>query len=292
MVKFYLLVSIRPDAIDFRLLKHANHLEKFHIVINTTDKDLEEELVTYCVDKGLEYTVTESDGTPATGKNSMLDVFLKSDNEYAVCIDGDDVLTEYGRVFYTELGEDENPPDLLCLYRQGHILNAVQQTELVFPQDKTPTIHYTEDDIYHFLCMQDEGEGPEQYRKWAKWRDRNNKWMNKFSENNEYMCRMVWFSRKCAEMTCYDNEITIGEDVVQFLKHKRNAHDGNLRMFRRKDDEQPTYLTYMGGTSITRPMINPHSWDWLGPFNEKLQIMEDNGEMPKEYRNLPDWKNA
>ena len=85
MVKFYLLVSIRPDAIDFRLLKHANYLEKFHIVINTTDKDLEEDLVHYCTDKGLEFTVTESDGTPATGKNSMLDVFLKSDNEYAVC---------------------------------------------------------------------------------------------------------------------------------------------------------------------------------------------------------------
>ena len=45
--------------------------------------------------EGIEHYVTESDGTPATGKNSVLRLFLESDNEYMVQVDGDDMITPY-----------------------------------------------------------------------------------------------------------------------------------------------------------------------------------------------------
>ena len=53
-----------------------------------------------CVSEGIEHYVTESDGTPATGKNSVLRLFLESDNEYMVHVDGDDMITPYGRNLY------------------------------------------------------------------------------------------------------------------------------------------------------------------------------------------------
>ena len=44
----------------------------------------------WCISESVEYYVTESDGTPSTGKNSVMELFRASDNDYMVLVDGDD----------------------------------------------------------------------------------------------------------------------------------------------------------------------------------------------------------
>ena len=128
-----MLVSRDVTLTEKRINEFPTDWSKLHVIINTKDKDVEKDLVELVEDCELEYTVTESDGTPATGKNSLLKVFLESDNDYAVGIDGDDYITDYGAQFYNNLAEHPNPPDLLALYNQlqhypmvGHIFKIGQ----------------------------------------------------------------------------------------------------------------------------------------------------------------------
>lgn len=283
MVKFYVLVSKDVKLTKKRLLSHFDNWDDFHVIINSKDKDMEESLVELVEGYGIDYTVTESDGTPATGKNSMLKVFLESDNEYAVCIDGDDILTAHGYDYYTQLGQDENPPDILALYRQQHIYweNSERLGSAHYLQDKSfpdSIAFMTEEELYEMLVFRykkyvgnieltDEEE--ETYRDMAFRRYRHNQVMNDYSERYEYMTRMVWFSRKAAELTDYDNSVTIGEDTLQFFKHKKSAEDGDLRVYIKRDGKgfEPTYITYMGNDSITRHKKNSF---WVDKPYDKL----------------------
>ena len=270
MVKFYVLVSKDVRLTKKRLLSHFDNWDNFHVIINTQDKDEEESLVELIEGYGIDYTVTESDGTPATGKNSLLKVFLESDNEYAVCIDGDDILTQHGYEFYSGLPfyDDHPPPDLLCLYRQQHIYwtDGDRLGSAQYLQDKSyksSIAFMDEDEMYEMLIYRYKKyvgnielteEEIRTYRDMAFKRYRHNQIMNTYSERYEYMTRMVWFSRKAAELTNYNNNIVIGEDTIQFFKHKKIAQEGGLRMFIKKDGRgvEPTYITYMGNHSITR----------------------------------------
>ena len=64
----------------------------------------------WCVDEGIEYYVTSSDGTPSTGKNSVLSLFRASDNDYMVLVDGDDYITKHGVWLYDTIAQSESPP--------------------------------------------------------------------------------------------------------------------------------------------------------------------------------------
>ena len=93
-LKFYALCSRNTRALSRHARKDRSGIprEDLVIVLNTLDKDFKEEAIEWCDKNDVEYVVTESDGTPSTGKNSVLDLFLKSDNDYMVLIDGDDLL--------------------------------------------------------------------------------------------------------------------------------------------------------------------------------------------------------
>ena len=80
------------------------------VVINTLDENYQRQAVNYCKELGVEYHITKSNGTPGNGKNAVQDVFLASDDEYCMQIDGDDIVTPYGVDFYKDIAS-RNPPD-------------------------------------------------------------------------------------------------------------------------------------------------------------------------------------
>ena len=71
-LKFYALCSKNLLATQ----RHEQTIPKedLHIVINSLDGDYVNTAVDYCVSANIEYSVTVSDGTPATGKNSVFDI--------------------------------------------------------------------------------------------------------------------------------------------------------------------------------------------------------------------------
>ena len=75
------------------------------VVINSLDPDYGAVASKWCEERGYEHHITESDGTPATGKNSVIKLFLESGEDYMVAVDGDDVLTHYGYKLYTAMAD-------------------------------------------------------------------------------------------------------------------------------------------------------------------------------------------
>jgi hypothetical protein len=85
---------------DFRRAKRAIEscsLQKFfqiqydiHVVINSLDEIFISQIQKYCIENSIKYTITVSDGTASTGKNSVFDVFNQTEYSHMCQLDGDD----------------------------------------------------------------------------------------------------------------------------------------------------------------------------------------------------------
>jgi len=305
-MRFYVLVSYNSAALKRTLVGLPK--DKTQVVINTLGDA--QELILMCEYMRVPYVVTESDGTPATGKNSMMEVFLKSDDDYGVFIDSGDILTPTGVEYYTKLERRPKPPDLVVLYKQIEIMGEIDVDRLSpnmlasqfpkewsvrYPYDKSVDDVYklSEKQLYEWMCFQADRVGDDdEIRVHSKERKIFHDFMNEFSEEYEYMTRMVFISRKAAEYIDYDNSLMIGEDTVQYLKLKKLALEGHLRAFKKRDGlgVSPTYLQVFDGGSITNRRRT--TWDWCIPLNRKLEEMQYQGEMPTPNVNIPDVENA
>lgn len=71
---------------------------KLTVFINTLNEPFKDGAVSLCQHMNLDYVITESNGTPARGKNTMVKWFSENtDDDYYIFVDGDDTL---GKGFY------------------------------------------------------------------------------------------------------------------------------------------------------------------------------------------------
>lgn len=303
-MKFYVLTSSSLEGL--RRICLFIRKEELVVVINTTNKEYEVKCSEFCERFTIPYHITESDGTPATGKNSVIKLFLESDDDYMVQIDGDDILTIHGYGLYKDLASCPSPPDMVVLYRQprvaikdigwlrekwdGRCSSFDKDWNLCYPSDKSDPIYanQTKETLYQYF-RKVYRVNHEISTRWAIDRIEMNDKMIRYSESKEYMCRMVFYSRKAAEYVHFDNSITIGEDTIQFLLLKKLAFENKLRILRRCEIELPTYLYTENPHQIT--MVTPdmyHTyWDWMRPFLDKLSEIEEG--LP-EFVSLPEFK--
>lgn len=269
-----------------RLIRNIKKLGKTNteVVINTRDSASEEWGVSWCKNNNVTYHVTESDGTPATGKNSVLKVFLESDNEYMVQVDGDDYLTPHGVELYQRLAEHPCPPDMVVLYRQPALSKG---GKIDFPFDKSRfTLDY--DLLMEFFTtnknyMLDR----ETAHEWATDRLEFDDWMNRKMEDREFMCRMVFHSREVAELMDYNNSLIVGEDTLQFLELKCLALQGKLNILRRKEREKPTYIYDQTEDDSFMRKDYKFDWSWCKPLLRELQKVKN---LPADFARLPEFR--
>ena len=228
------------------------------VVINSLDNDFIDQASTYCKENSIEYHITESDGTPATGKNSVMKVFLESDNEYMVQVDGDDTISEYGHQFYNSVAESEDPPDLIILYNQfqrwtrvwriNDITGEKIPVRVIRNQPWTrPHRSYKPEDSPEWLGDLEHLSLPEAKKKvtlekqyharstfldWA-WRHGQG---SPESQQRDIFQRMVFYSRKSAKLVNFPTEAIIGEDTLACVEMKEHFVKGNIKMVR--NDEQ------------------------------------------------------
>lgn len=67
---------------------NINH--EVRVVINSQDQTFIDELEYFCQYQNIKYHITESNGTPSLGKNSVFDIFNKSNCTHLAQLDGDD----------------------------------------------------------------------------------------------------------------------------------------------------------------------------------------------------------
>lgn len=285
-MKFYVLVSYNIRS--FQKCIHYIPREDLVVVINARFNEYLIPLEEYCDENDITYHVTESDGTPATGKNSVLKLFLESGEDYMMMIDGDDFITPYGVKYYKELAQTPAPPDVVVLYKQSSVshidvdlynLNTTADDlvnyELTYPLDKSdPELHKMSYDTLVTYFYKHYGVDMKTSKRWADARLEFNDTMNLYSEDYEYMTRMVFFSRKAAEKMHFDNQLVIGEDTIQCLKLKRMWADNEIVMMRKNDSHRPTYIMNREQDGICIAMQKRIHWNWLFPFLDKVKAID------------------
>lgn len=320
MLKYYVLVSKSMNCLcrQFDSLKRQETV----VVINTLDEEFKQQAVAWCTKNDIEFYITKSDGTAATGKNSVIDLFLESDNEYMVHVDGDDVITKFGRNLYRAISDQSYVPDCIALYKQV----MVNRYDIVQPLfDRQVDTNTVDIDAVmnhqncHFPHAYEVGERqgsvlnnielahhinvyierykmtPEKASRTSHIRLLLEQLYIDYGDGNETFNRMVFLSRKAAAWLYYDNDYKVGEDTIAYYQMKKYALDGHFDMSVRSEKQGFTYL-YMSDYDgvISRNNMDGQSetqlqnyWDWLEPL--LLRLKQVVRETPK-YTRLDDYK--
>lgn len=292
-------------------------LEDLAIVINTLDKEFEAEAVAYCQSEGIEHYVTESNGGPSMGKNSVLDLFQSSDNDYMVLIDGDDFVTPHGVWTYKELAQSATCPDAVALEYQYAIrpdsgyteeirelgfsastlnypLLGVSKAASVDP-DKTygmvDLAFYHSDDYWKealagriIPVYENNGHSKDLCNVHQRW----TKHVWNYISKKENHLRLTFFSKKLVQDGYRFNlDFTVGEDTLLYLDLKR-AYLDNKIVLRHLFDRYPTYIydTRIGGVVLEErdkggiKGTKDYGWYlWLKKLTEEYDRYESLGIM-------------
>ena len=285
-MKFYVLTSGNLNA----LKRHndpefSNILKKDTvIVINSLDESYVQEATEYCKAENLEHYITESNGTPSKGKNSVFDIFLASDNDYCVLIDGDDFLTPHGVWMYKHLEELETPPDAVCLINQ--ISLQLENNTLYFVTPFTVDYYYLLSTSSYDTFKNYYGLSHEKSVYFDSLTTKYYEEQQKYSEGSEVHCRVTWFSRKAA-MIRFNEDLIIGEDTLQMLELKHEALEGRLNVY--TTDEKPATYIYdqrEGGTVVIETNFG-EDCEWMDTYLKALEDIEHVGKLHENTR-LPE----
>lgn len=307
-LKFYVLTCRNL----FALKRHEKIIPKedLCIIINTQNSTYEAEAVSYCQTAGIEYHVTASDGTAATGKNSFCDIFEASTNDYAVLIDGDDFITPHGVWTYKQVAAMPTPPDVVALEYQYAFYRAWGYTPIIpaqvedwsiYDPDRVPawgTRCFTKPKVWWEEALSGDlikvGENePDDFAQTLH--DIHKAWAihcHKYINEWETHCRLVFFSKKAVNGFRFDNQYKVGEDTLMYFELKHAHMQGNLVM-KHLFDRYPTYVydTRIGG--VVEEAKDENGTDrgfveWLTLLVQGYDELELAGKMHEEK--LPELK--
>lgn len=278
MLKFYILVSRNIAKVQ----RHLKYLDKSEVVfvINTLDKEFEKECSQLLHLKRISYHITESNGTPAKGKNSLLEIFKNSDNDYCVQVDGDDCLTPHGINLYKQIASSKNPPDAICLRNQmAEVLDYSKSVEegkalikkLLFFKKKD--IDFEQLSLFLQEMSQFTKEEADTIIPYHK---QYYKYAHKYVDPEEAHCRVVFFSKKAANYKFPENFL-IAEDTLHYLLLKNAHFSGEIKMV--SNDERPVTYIYDqtdGDNTVFTEIINKN-WEWMNDFNKEVQKFKKQG---------------
>jgi hypothetical protein len=184
-----------------RAIKSALNQQKhsldfgIHVVINSQHPNFIQEIVEYCEFNCIKYSITESDGTPSTGKNAVFDVFKNSDYTHLSQLDGDDF---FYPSFLTQVQRH------LSKYPSTDVLSTIP-LDIITPVPQEGTVQLNNG--LHTLL-------------WGTHYFDNHDWVGFIGKDPiidgksvPNYGRLVLYSKKVVEMDFrYDKEIMIGED--------------------------------------------------------------------------------
>lgn len=250
-MKFYILTSRR---LDYLFRHHINiPKEDMVIVINSLDDDYVSQAEEYCKSENLEYHITESNGNPGRGKNSVLDLFLASDDEYMVQVDADDYITRDGYRLYKHIAELGDVDAVVLRNQRAYRNNRLvdDDVEIMFKENEPPKgrpphpsldwpykqykEHFTKYDTLHPSDIQERAR-----KMFVCYR-----WMDMFMEKHEFIeknSRPVLFSRRAASMVRFPEDIGLADDTAVYLDLKTMHFDGQLDVACHDESAVTTYI--------------------------------------------------
>lgn len=203
----------------------------------------------WCISEGVEYYITESDGTPSTGKNSVLSLFRESDNDYMVLVDGDDYITKHGVWLYNIIAQSESPPDAIALEYQIGLLADEQYRSA--PNQTNPK-HIPAFAYRTFMHPHEWWQAAldgtyipvfdEYSRRLSEAHKKLHTFAYKYIDNWEHHLRLTFYSKKAAaEEFTFDPNLIVGEDTMQYNNLKYAWSQGQIDL-RHLHEIYPTYV--------------------------------------------------
>lgn len=189
-----ILTSDKIDKLDrcIESVYQQANLNDIVVIINTLDTLYAKSAEQVCKNYGIKYYVTSSNGTPAKGKNSVLDFFLTTEYDYLIQIDGDDYLTTDAISKIDSIVKHNPDIDVLGLTNNVLTYQGKQYTIKEF---------FESADIYSFAGI----NGKEALNFSA---------LGRYMANNFPCNRMLLYSRRCTESFRFDESFTGAEDIV------------------------------------------------------------------------------
>ena len=285
-MQFYILTSTDYNALarHFDVAYSSINPEDAVVVINSLNESYVKKAKEFCIEKEIEYYITESNGTPAKGKNSLLDIFLKSKNNYCVMIDGDDFLTPHGVWMYKNLEDLEKVPDAVCLVNQKSFREVSGTLYSLQPF----TVNYAKllNSDYYKMFREEWKLSEEKSQYFENLHYKFYKQHQKYSQDNEVHCRVTWLSKKAAEFKFNEN-IIVGEDTLQMFELKNQAVLGNLDVY--TTDETPATYVYDERTVGTVMSVSKFGsdYEWMDVYLNALEQMEKKYKLHENVR-LPE----
>lgn len=302
-VKFYALCCRNTLALQRQI--ETIPKEDLIVIINTLDSDFETAAAAWCSSESIEHYITVSDGTAATGKNSVFDNFAASDHDYMVLIDGDDYLTNHGVWTYKQIAGMDTPPDVVALEYQIGIKNSYGTDPISCSLGPEPTIGDNLDSRRISGMVVRPFHFPKEWWTTARagtqvevtewdvddFAERlsgvHQRWSNHcydYINNWEVHCRLVFFSKAAINTGIrFDPTFIVGEDTVLYFEYKHLHNQGSLVM-KSLFDRYPTYVydTRIGGVVETEKDKEGHDvgWlNWLSILTDKYDELESAGKM-------------
>tara|TARA_R110002096_G_scaffold428528_1_gene640330 strand:+ start:60 stop:1091 length:1032 start_codon:yes stop_codon:yes gene_type:complete len=278
-MQYYILTSSGIEGISRHSCAQYSNIPKedMVIIINTQDLEYAELAQQYCISHGIEHYVTESNGTPGKGKNSLLEKFLESDNDYCVQIDGDDFLTPHGVWLYNHLAQTESPPDALCLREQVSITHrSTYIPEFIKEHGFSPTQKDFSTEMtrpfytnYNYLVVYEALDYDNSIIDYLKLQKR-------YSEPYETHCRITWYSRKAAQYK-FREDLYVGEDTLHYFNLKDLHVNGHIT-FMSNTESPPTYIydQSLGGIVVDNSNLVNGELSWLNEYMKAASNMELN----------------
>lgn len=182
------------------------------IIINSLDTNYISEAQLLAGRYNIKSIVTESNGKPGKGKNSLIEYFLNSEFSHVIPVDGDDILLPNAVEKLVSVGNNRNP-DVLGLIDGLVLLN-----------DRTmPVTEWQDHEV--LLKRSIDNTDPKNLK-------RLNIHVVKLkrvaSEYGNALNRFVLINKKAASYIRYDERISSGEDVKQGMLLKLMQRDGEL----------------------------------------------------------------
>ena len=283
MLKFYILVSSNVGGLLRHFSPHYSNLDPCdaEVVINTIKPENERDLAHACDVIGVKYHITKSDGTPAQGKNSLLEIFENSDNDYCVQIDGDDYLTPHGVWFYKHVASLKTVPDAICLKNQiarcltGKIFDSVSEETRKFFTIEPGSIDYS----LLQKNLEKNNTPPALATQFTDFHREYYATQERYCEDQDAHCRVTFFSKVAASYR-FNNNFLVGEDTLHYYELK-NAHFNGKLTFVCNDECPATYIYNQteGGGTVWQATQGYADWSWMGKFNEAVQDLKSEGKL-------------
>jgi hypothetical protein len=262
--------------------------EETVVVINTLDQNYQRQAINYCKELGVEYHITKSNGTPGKGKNAVQDIFLASEDEYCVQIDGDDIVTPFGIDYYKSIAAT-NPPD--------GIVN-LNTTSVKLLNENAVYSQWPDAPRYEMNLQEAYKKYPMKRNEIRRAIERKDVWYDSIMRIKEHQnqwnypsdsivithCpRFLFWSRKICEHFRFNEDLMVGEDTLVVWHLRDVAYRGLIKLEKVIDTHLHTYVYDHRRSGIMRPLSVALDWEWAVQLVIEMDFLSQNWTVPPNF---------